>query len=165
MISRLRKKVNTKVLIIAVMVLGIALASSLTFGKPLITRGVQRFTLAVGLAKPVAAAKPILAPPMGMGQSSNPFDGKDVLIVYVTPNGFQPSEVETSAGPKIVLLRDRTSADSLTYVISNPGKSRAVKANSDGASDLTMEFNMVDDQAVLLEENHPQWACHFKIVE
>ena len=101
--------------------------------------------------------------------SSPPAQGRsdrrlEVEVVEITPDGFEPQQLERTAGPFILSVTNRSGIDSLNIQINNEQQGRFREKSLPLITPYWRErINPPPGKYVITEENHPEWTLTFII--
>ena len=117
------------------------------------------FVLAVTLAAAALIARPHIAT---LFAAQSPGDnGPGILLIYVTPHGFQQPVVNVPRGVYHVLIRNRSGMDGLTFTMSNGHNEVVLQGSANAGQNVVQRvfpFQNIEEY-VVREASHPDWQC------
>ncbi|MEW6735752.1 MAG: hypothetical protein AB1489_30955 [Acidobacteriota bacterium] len=89
---------------------------------------------------------------------------KQLIIIYSTPEGFEPAEVTAHAGESIVMLLNRSGMEALTYSVTlQQGESPVFSATTPLGSSALGNLSLTAGEARVTEASHPEWSCRINV--
>jgi hypothetical protein len=83
----------------------------------------------------------------------------EVEVVNITPDGFEPQQIERPAGPFVLAVTNRSGVDSLTVQIETEQHSRFREKSLPLLTPYWREvINPPPGKYVITEPNHPEWT-------
>ncbi|MEW6737150.1 MAG: hypothetical protein AB1489_38050 [Acidobacteriota bacterium] len=89
---------------------------------------------------------------------------KQLIVIYSTPEGFEPAEVTAHAGESIVMILNRSGIKDLTYSVTlQQGQSPIFSATTELGSSALGNLSLTAGEARVTEATHPEWSCRINV--
>ncbi|MEW6738169.1 MAG: hypothetical protein AB1489_43245 [Acidobacteriota bacterium] len=89
---------------------------------------------------------------------------KQLIVIYSTPEGFEPSEVTARAGESIVMILNRSGIKDLTYSVTlQQEQSPIFSATTELGSSALGSVSLTAGEARVTEATHPEWSCRINV--
>ena len=96
--------------------------------------------------------------------NQSPLHGtQPILIVEATPSGFDPEEMNITAGDKVLIIRNRTGLDNRSFMVSSPGNSPEKVITLLGQDVEMTKRPFTPGEVVVSDVNNPSFTCRITV--
>lgn len=119
----------------------------------------------VNLFRPATASEQTKFATTNPALASDPQQRRDLkaLVFTARPTGFEPDEVEVSAGPVLIVVQNRSGRRDLSFQLQRESGERLHSERSQRL-DWKHQIKLLSGTYVLREENHPEWRCVIRVI-
>lgn len=116
------------------------------------------------LGIPIVSTLPVAIPAKPAAQGEQP----TFLVIYATTSGFEPKEIITRPGQHLIMIRNRSGLDNITYKVIDDKETDATKKEkfkaktTVGANALT-RLPLGVGEFLVLDESDPENICRIKV--
>ena len=89
-------------------------------------------------------------------------DVPQVVVLQVTPSGFEPSETIAPKGKFLILLQNRTGQRDLSFWLARENEGRVAESKSE-KRDWSAQVQLGPGTYIIGETNHPEWQSIIRV--
>jgi hypothetical protein len=89
-------------------------------------------------------------------------DVPQVVVLQVTPSGFEPSETIAPKGKFLILLQNRTGQRDLNFWLARENEGRVAESKSQNR-DWNAQVQLGPGTYIIGETNHPEWQSIIRV--
>lgn len=89
---------------------------------------------------------------------------RPTIIIYSTPFGFDPQDINVKPGLHNVIIYNRSGLDNLQYSVTDqPTKKALLNTKAPVGANIVGQVTFTPGEVLLTEAGHPNWQCRIKV--